>query len=188
MAQGSAQAWPALLLAAIGAPRESTSEDALLWWAQSEGMPPSANNWLATTEPGFGGTVYNSAGVRAYPTEADGIAATKATLENGSYAPILAAFRGRHSLAAIWEAVNASPWCSGCQGGKYPVVLYDNLGGSHAPPPPPPPPSPKPGGQPSGQGRAEQAWADLRAATHPTAVLTIADWILLGRKVRRARK
>ena len=30
-------------------------------------------------------------------------------------------------------AINSSPWCGGCQGGHYPVRLYDAIGGAATP-------------------------------------------------------
>lgn len=156
--------WRYGLLAALHAPVTAVNLDALTWWADSEGTPTSWNNWLATTEAGYGGYTVNGAGVKAYPTLDDGVAATAATLAGGFYTRVVAAFRAGDSLTAIWDAVNASPWCYGCQGGRYPVALADNLGRpapapSNAPPAAPPPP---PAG--GGQAAAGQAYDDMRTA------------------------
>lgn len=119
--------WRGLLLEAISAPLSELNVSALQWWAESEGMPAWENNWLATTIDGFGGRVVNSAGVKAYPSVQEGVAATAATLRYGAYRNVVAAFQAGQSLVDIWSAINSSPWCSRCQNGLYPVVLFDNL-------------------------------------------------------------
>jgi hypothetical protein len=121
------------LLHAMGAPANNRTIGAMQYWAASEGMNPAYNNPLATTEPGYGGYTVNNVGVRAYPTEADGVAATWATLQNGYYNGVVAAFRRDAPWAQIWQAINQTPWCGGCQNGRYPVALYDALGGNPAP-------------------------------------------------------
>lgn len=126
--------WRELLLSAMLAPVNTLTVDALQWWADSEGMPAWENNWLATTIDGYGGRVVNSAGVKAYPTVLDGVNATWATLSYPVYRPVVTAFRAGSGLENIWSAVNASPWCNGCQGGKYPVVLYNHLSQKIPPP------------------------------------------------------
>lgn len=119
-----------------------TKVEALQLWAQSEGMPSWAFNWLATERSGFGGTKYNSAGVFAYPTFAAGIAATAATIEQTNMKHILAAFRKNSDLHAIYVAINSSPWCTTkhkdgsygpCQNGLYPVALEEALTGGRTP-------------------------------------------------------
>ena len=134
----------------IGGPFSQHTLDALLYWADSEGVPESWNNPLATTYSGYGGADVNSAGVKSYPTEQDGIDATYATLQGGGYSAVVKAIRGNASWSDIWSAVNASPWCGGCQGGKYPVALYDAIqsgGGT--------PPVSAGGGAPSGGAPSE---------------------------------
>lgn len=116
--------WQADVLNGIGAPVTATGVRALTLWAGSEGMPAWENNWLATTEPGFTGTPINATGVRAYPTEPKGVAATVATLDGLSYAAVVDAFKNGGQLVSVWSAVNSSPWCSGCQSGHYPVQLW----------------------------------------------------------------
>ena len=122
----------------IGGPYNENTLEALLLWAQSEGTPDSWNNPLATTLDCCGGTNVNSAGVKAYPTVNDGTAATWRTLQGSGYAAVRKAIRDNDSWSDIWSAVNASPWCSGCQSGLYPVALYDAIkAGGHIPAPPP---------------------------------------------------
>jgi Putative peptidoglycan binding domain len=121
--------WESDLLAKIGAAATANKITALSLWAQSEGTPASWNNWLATTLDGYGGIDVNSDGVKAYPTETDGVDATAATLQGGAYSGVIAAFRGSGNYDAIWSAINASPWCAHCQNGQYPVALYDYING-----------------------------------------------------------
>jgi len=145
--------WRALLLSKMGAPNNNVTSLALYYWAASEGMPAWENNWLATTLSCCGGHSVNSVGVKAYPTVADGVQATWQTLEFGAYSSVVSTFRQGKSLTAIYDAINGSPWCGGCQNGHYPVALYDYLTGRGGGPPPgggaggggtlplPPPPS-----------------------------------------------
>ena len=81
------------ILAALGATPTPVNVGLLEAWITCEkGTAGDAwqwNNPLNTTEPGYGSTqTVNTAGVRVYPTPADGVAATVATLTNGYY-PIL---------------------------------------------------------------------------------------------------
>ena len=121
------------LLQSIGAPESENNVRAVELWAASEGTPPEWNNPLATTHDGFGGNPVNQAGVRAYPSEQEGVAATVATLNNGLYGPVLDALRKDAGLAAVFAAVNQSAWCSGCQGGHYPVQLWQAVNATAAP-------------------------------------------------------
>lgn len=113
-----------MVLAGLGAPASSSNLTALALWAQSEGTPAGWHNWLATTKTGFGGHVVNGAGVKAYPSTSDGVAATVATLRLSYYTGVVAALRGDQGYRAVWGAINSSPWCRGCQGGHYPAALY----------------------------------------------------------------
>lgn len=139
--------WQGDLLAAIGAPETQSNLNALEWWAESEGMPAWENNWLATTIGGFGGVDVNGVGVKAYPSETAGVQALQATLEGGGYDAVLAAFRTNAPYGTIWTAINRSGWCSGCQSGLYPVVLYQHTGeGGGGPVSPNPTPQAAPAG------------------------------------------
>lgn len=122
--------WPLGLLSEVRAPTSITNIRAMQLWAQSEGMPPSENNPLATSWDGYGGVAINATGVKRYPTITDGVHATAATLALPAYNHIVTALVTTAGLVPIWQAINASPWCRGCQGGKYPVALYDALAGS----------------------------------------------------------
>ena len=118
----------------IGAPINDITYAAISFWADSEGMPPGEHNPLATTLNCCGGVNVNSDGVKSYPTVQDGAHATAATLHGIDYTAIVSAFQAGNDSGKIWEAINRSPWCSGCQHGKYPIVLYDHLGVGKPPP------------------------------------------------------
>ncbi len=138
---------------------------ALDLWASSEGMPAWENNWLATTLDGYGGTAVNGVGVKAYPTEDAGARATAGTLVLGYYTAVLNAFKQDAGLAALYIAINASPWCGGCQGGSYPIALHDYLsgGGNISPSNPPAPSAPPAQPNPQDGGTASIAWENMRA-------------------------
>src|SRR3974390_2030429 len=149
--------WRNLLLSKLGAPQSNTNLYALNLWAASEGTPSYIKNWLATTLVCCGGSQYISSGVQQYPTVADGVEATYLTLVGGGYSKVVAEFQVGTSLYGIWDAINSSPWCSGCQKGHYPIAWYNALGsnpppgggggggGGGGPPPKHPPLPPGPG-------------------------------------------
>lgn len=185
---GGGGSWQQLLLAALRAPFSQLTDDALTWWAESEGTPPSWNNWLATTLNGYGGVSVNSAGVKRYPSVADGVAATAATLYGGAYVNVVRTFREGSSLENIWSAINSSPWCAHCQGGLYPVVLFRNLGAT---------PSTGggvqtyPGHVPSPsetQARAVDAFDQLRQTAGRSAGLQINSMHAWADRARKARR
>jgi hypothetical protein len=127
---GSGSPWQQDLLLAMGAAQIPTNINALGWWADSEGLPSDLHNWLGTTMAGYGGSDYNAAHVKRYPTRAAGVAATLATLQLAPYVVILRAFQSGQTLRHLWQAINGSPWCPRCQAGSYPQALYQQLGGA----------------------------------------------------------
>ena len=110
--------WAELLLDAI--PECTSYQDgvlAVVAWGQSErsyilAAGGAKNNLLDTERRWPGSSNFNSAGVQNYATQADGIAATVATITNGLYSPLLAAIRTRCSADLVCAAVCASPWGS----------------------------------------------------------------------------
>jgi len=133
-----AEDWRVAICDILGAPSTGTNLAALHYWAVSEGMPDRYNNWLATTQDGYGGTVVNSVGVKAYPSVEDGAAATVKTLTNGRYNGVVEQLRYGKSIVQLYAAINDSPWCGGCQGGHYPIALYNYVESVlHAVVPPP---------------------------------------------------
>lgn len=137
--------WNALLVR-LGAPITDINLAALSAWARAEGMRQSTWNPLATTEP-FPGAVPlagNPDGVKSYPDSGAGVEATARTLLLPAYVKVVAALRKGNSIASIWAAVNASPWCAGCDGGDYPAtvkaLIDQGISGAPAAAPIPAPP------------------------------------------------
>jgi len=121
--------WVRGVLFGVGGAYNDTTIMALTEWAASEGMPDSDNNWLAVTEPGFGGSVIpgNTDGVRRYPSASQGINATAAFMQGSNYNQVRKTLQDGSDIAAIYLAINESKWCSGCQGGLYPIALYNYI-------------------------------------------------------------
>lgn len=128
--------WKAALLTAMGAPVSAPNLKALELWHTSEGTNPSTYNWLAISDGanhwphgaclaqcGTGSPIY------AFPDQATGVAATAAFLRGSYYTAVVDAFKNNAGMAAIFQAINASPWCKGCQGGNYPIALFQGLNG-----------------------------------------------------------
>ena len=126
-------AWIVALQKAIGGPMNSIVVEAYEDWAASEGMANYANNPLAATDAYPGSTPYPpSPTVQVYPSLAALVDVYKRKFESATYAAVGKAFEQGSSLEAIYEAINASPWCGGCQGGHYPVDLYNAVFGDVA--------------------------------------------------------
>ena len=128
--------WEVLFLNQLGAPLTATNFQALSFWAQSEGTTGS-NNPLAISGIHPGSTTClaqcgSSSPVMAYDTMANGVAANVAFLQGSYYDGVRAAFINDSGLAAIWASINQSPWCAGCQSGKYPNAIYSHLSDTSA--------------------------------------------------------
>jgi hypothetical protein len=91
-------AWTKAILTALGDPLTSANIVSMGYWMQNEaGRPPSGivgmNNPINVSAQGYGGTPiqYEAPGysLMSYPTVADGVAATAAYLNSGSYPEIL---------------------------------------------------------------------------------------------------
>lgn len=100
-------------------------------WAASEGTL-SHNNPFAVSGHFPGATTClaqcgTASEVMAYDTIDHGVAATVSFINGSFYANVRAAFQHDTGLQAIWQAINISPWCAGCQGGKYPIHLYNAI-------------------------------------------------------------
>jgi hypothetical protein len=102
------KAWSEAILTALGDPLTSANIISMGYWMQNEaGSPPSgivgANNPINVSEPGYGGTQiqYEAPGyyLMSYPTVADGVAATAAYLNSGSYPQILADLKAGAGLS-----------------------------------------------------------------------------------------
>lgn len=90
--------WESSLLAKLKAPVSSTNVAFLDQWHNFEGSN-AKNNPLNTTQPGKGATLFNSAGVKNYPTPAAGLTATYATLTNGYYPDVVSGLRSGNPYA-----------------------------------------------------------------------------------------
>lgn len=114
--------WAELFLGKIGAPTCQDNLTVVVAWEVAEGTA-AAYNPLATTHDFPGATVFNSVGVKNYPSLEAGLQATEDTLRNGSasfsYGPVLAGLAGCAPAETTATAVNASAWCRGCAGGMY---------------------------------------------------------------------
>ncbi len=125
--------WEYDLLKALGAPASQNNLTALNLWAQSEGSV--TNNPLATSGKGAGATTCvaqcgSTSPIYEYATEADGVAQMAGFLKGSYYTAIVRAFVQDVGLAGIYQAINNSPWCKGCQSGQYPVDLSKEVGGA----------------------------------------------------------
>jgi hypothetical protein len=120
---GSERAFITATLADLGAPATSANIYSLASWFPHEypSWPPwASNNPMSSTLPMPGATIYNSVGVRNYPTAAEGAHATALTLANGYYPQIVAALRsgaglcGNRSIAGellTWSGNGYSEVC-----------------------------------------------------------------------------
>lgn len=101
---------------ALHAPRTAPVLKLLAAWSYCEKPHTGAGAWqwnnpLNTTEPGFGATrSVNGAGVKVYPTPADGVAATVATLTNGFYPNLVQALRRANPGMFLAQAGEMGTW------------------------------------------------------------------------------
>lgn len=122
------QFWIGTLLANLSAPQNGVNTLACTLWAQSEGLPLWYHNWFATFEYVTGWQPARTGfSPPYYPKKIDGITATVDTLKQANMATITNALRAGAPLPTIFEAINRSPWCLGCQTGHYPIALYEAI-------------------------------------------------------------
>jgi len=108
--------WAQALVKSLGAPLTADNVAAIVAWEMVEGghwYNTAYYNPLNTTQSMPGATVFNSVGVKAYTSWAQGLRATVITLNNGLYGGILAALRSGNDANAVAGAVAASPWGTG---------------------------------------------------------------------------
>lgn len=148
-------AWAAELVSALGG--NAAVCDGIVAQAAEENTQ-AAHNPLATTMAWAGASDFNSAGVKSYASEADGIAATVATLRNGLYPAVLEAI-DRGDPEAYVKAIADGPWGTWHDETTALAMLHSvrtsasfgevEVTGSSAPTPapaPPHPPAPAPTG------------------------------------------
>ena len=110
--------WQAAAALADGlhAPRNASILKVLAAWSYCEKPHTGAGAWewnnpLNTTEPGFGSTgSVNSAGVKIYPSPAQGVAATVTTMTNGFYPAIVAALRAGNGAGVLGQVGEMATW------------------------------------------------------------------------------
>ena len=128
--------WQVDLLSYLSAPNTGGNVDVLTMWADSEQVAGWANNWLATTWKTLDSIPYNDKGVQAYPDQFTGVEATGDTLLDSDpifgYGLIVLGLRNDFGPNfQMWDYINKSSWCSGCDGGFYPNVFYAYLQGTN---------------------------------------------------------
>lgn len=135
--------WIPALITAMGWPDDPAVSLGLDLWSLSEdstyGMQNKCHNYIAITWPNGTLPPWNSfkcgnstCHVQCYASQAAGIAATVTFLQQTPYSLLdqemhEAWWKGK--LEKIFYAINGAPFCSGCQGGHYPIRLYDYLAG-----------------------------------------------------------
>jgi hypothetical protein len=100
----------------LGDPVTSQNTGAIVSWAQAEGgawNSPAKYNPLNTTKRMPGSYSINGAGVQAYTSWPEGLAATVQTLQGGPYGGILSALKAGTSEQAVERAVASSIWGTG---------------------------------------------------------------------------
>jgi hypothetical protein len=114
----------------MGAPTCRPNLVVTIAWQAQEGTQ-AAWNPLATTHRMDGSTDFNSVGVQNYRTLAQGLEASKETIENGwdsyGYGGIIRSMRDCASPVATAHAIADSRWCYGCAGGQYVLGIVPNV-------------------------------------------------------------
>jgi peptidoglycan hydrolase CwlO-like protein len=108
--------WAQALIKSLGMPMTADNVAAVVAWEMAEGghwYNTAYYNPLNTTQSMPGATVFNSVGVKAYTSWAQGLKATVITMHNGYYGGILEALSGGNDAQAVADAVAASPWGTG---------------------------------------------------------------------------
>ncbi|MCU1491666.1 MAG: Chitin binding protein [Acidimicrobiaceae bacterium] len=110
------QQWGTRYLAYLGVPAAQASDPRLVFleqWATLEGtiFVGNEHNPLATSMTGRGARIWNSAGVRSYPTIDIGLQATLATMQQADDQPILQALRNpTATISGLAVALGQSNW------------------------------------------------------------------------------
>jgi hypothetical protein len=101
------------LLKTLGDPLTVQNTQAIMAWCQREGgawNSPAHFNPLNTSLKMPGSHAINGDGVQSYTSWSEGLTATVATLNGGSYRGILAALSAGNSVQAVESAIASSPW------------------------------------------------------------------------------
>ncbi len=108
--------WAQAFVKRLGMPMTADNVAAVVAWEMAEGghwYNTAYYNPLNTTQSMPGATIFNSVGVKAYKSWAQGLEASVITINNGLYGGILAALRRGSDAQAVADAVAASPWGTG---------------------------------------------------------------------------
>ena len=108
--------WAQAFVNRLGMPMTADNVAAVVAWEMAEGghwYNTAYFNPLNTTQSMPGATVFNSVGVKAYKSWAQGLEATVITINNGYYGGILSALNAGNDGQAVAAAVAASPWGTG---------------------------------------------------------------------------
>jgi hypothetical protein len=113
---GTHAGWARALLAADSLPQTSCNLNAVLAWERAEGggfgNQATGNPLNVNPGPGAAWPGHNAIGAWAFPDAATGLRYTVATLNNGNYGAVLAAFRAGNSAQRVCDAIMASPWAA----------------------------------------------------------------------------
>lgn len=122
--------WAKAFLDVMGAPRCHENLVVTIAWQAQEGTQ-AAWNPLATTHRMEGSTDFNSVGVQNFRSLAQGLQATKETIDNGwdvyGYGSIVRSMRGCGDAMATARAIANSRWCYGCAGGRYVLGIVPSV-------------------------------------------------------------
>jgi len=108
--------WAQAFVKSLAMPMTADNVAAVVAWEMAEGghwYNTAYYNPLNTTQSMPGATVFNSVGVKAYTSWAQGLKASVITIRNGYYGGILDALRRGNDAQAVADAVAASPWGTG---------------------------------------------------------------------------
>lgn len=118
--------WAAAFLGEMKAPDCQNNLTVVVAWEVNEGTD-AVFNPLATTYPMPGATKFNSVGVRNYVSLAQGLDATRLTIERGwssyGYGRIVTRLRNCAPARRTARAIKRSEWCGGCSDGRYVIGL-----------------------------------------------------------------
>jgi hypothetical protein len=122
--------WAKAFLKVMGAPTCRSNLVVTIAWQAQEGTQ-AAWNPLATTHRMDGSTDFNSVGVQNFRTLAQGLQASKETIENGwdvyGYGAIIRSMRDCAAPMDTAQAIADSRWCYGCTGGRYVLGIVPHV-------------------------------------------------------------
>lgn len=113
--------WISYVILKLGVPYNAANRKFLLGWWHAEGgnngpngniWPSAKYNWLNSNLPWVGSTIYNSVGIRNYPSWTAGVQATVQTLKLARYADIVAAMKSGAPLTR-WPTKGLGTWLTG---------------------------------------------------------------------------